>query len=30
ESSDEDTSNSDNEDEEYAMAVKEFKNFFKR
>ncbi|GJV62645.1 hypothetical protein Tco_1473473 [Tanacetum coccineum] len=30
ESSDEDSSTSDNEDEEYAMAVKEFKNFFKR
>ncbi|GJY45166.1 zf-CCHC domain-containing protein [Tanacetum coccineum] len=30
ESSDEDSSNSDSEDEEYAMAVKEFKKFFKR
>ncbi|GJT22448.1 hypothetical protein Tco_0892385 [Tanacetum coccineum] len=30
ESSDEDTSISDSEDEEYAMAVKEFKKFFKR
>nr|GEX07858.1 zf-CCHC domain-containing protein/DUF4219 domain-containing protein/UBN2 domain-containing protein [Tanacetum cinerariifolium] len=28
--SDEDSSSSDNEDEEYAMAVKEFKKFFKR
>ncbi|GJS84690.1 zf-CCHC domain-containing protein [Tanacetum coccineum] len=30
ESSDEDCSTSDSEDEEYAMAVKEFKKFFKR
>nr|GFA85006.1 UBN2 domain-containing protein [Tanacetum cinerariifolium] len=30
ESSDEDSSNSDSEDKEYAMAVKEFKKFFKR
>ncbi|GJU20058.1 retrovirus-related pol polyprotein from transposon TNT 1-94 [Tanacetum coccineum] len=30
ESSDEDRSTSDSEDEEYAMAVKEFKKFFKR
>ncbi|GKC47379.1 hypothetical protein Tco_1065101 [Tanacetum coccineum] len=30
ESSEEDSSNSDSEDEEYAMAVKEFKKFFKR
>ncbi|GKA39778.1 hypothetical protein Tco_0732329 [Tanacetum coccineum] len=30
ESSDEDCSTSDGEDEEYAMAVKEFKKFFKR
>ncbi|GJR40549.1 DUF4219 domain-containing protein [Tanacetum coccineum] len=30
ESSDEDNSTSDSEDEEYAMAVKEFKKFFKR
>nr|GEX77756.1 transposase, Ptta/En/Spm, transposase, Tnp1/En/Spm-like protein [Tanacetum cinerariifolium] len=30
ESSDEDSSNFDSEDEEYAMAVKEFKKFFKR
>ncbi|GJW08064.1 retrovirus-related pol polyprotein from transposon TNT 1-94 [Tanacetum coccineum] len=30
EASDEDSSSSDNEDEEYAMAVKEFKKFFKR
>ncbi|GJW70330.1 zf-CCHC domain-containing protein [Tanacetum coccineum] len=30
ESSDEDSSTSDSEDEEYAMAVKEFKKFFKR
>ncbi|GJZ73058.1 retrovirus-related pol polyprotein from transposon TNT 1-94 [Tanacetum coccineum] len=30
ESSDEDSSNSDCEDQEYAMAVKEFKKFFKR
>ncbi|GKA58501.1 hypothetical protein Tco_0757689 [Tanacetum coccineum] len=30
ESSDEDNSNSDIEDEEYTMAVKEFKKFFKR
>ncbi|GJZ49097.1 alpha/beta hydrolases superfamily protein, partial [Tanacetum coccineum] len=30
ESSDEDSLTSDSEDEEYAMAVKEFKNFFKR
>nr|GFB28585.1 transposase, Ptta/En/Spm, transposase, Tnp1/En/Spm-like protein [Tanacetum cinerariifolium] len=30
ESSDEDSSNSDSEDEEYSMAVKEFKKFFKR
>nr|GEV14420.1 zf-CCHC domain-containing protein/DUF4219 domain-containing protein/UBN2 domain-containing protein [Tanacetum cinerariifolium] len=30
ESSNEDSSNSDNEDEEYAMAVKEFKKLFKR
>ncbi|GKB53220.1 zf-CCHC domain-containing protein [Tanacetum coccineum] len=30
ESSDEETSTSDSEDEEYAMAVKEFKKFFKR
>nr|GEU93427.1 copia protein [Tanacetum cinerariifolium] len=30
ESSDEDSSNFDSEDEEYAMAVKEFKEFFKR
>ncbi|GJY42216.1 hypothetical protein Tco_0429486 [Tanacetum coccineum] len=30
ESSDEDSSNSDSEDEEYFMAVKEFKKFFKR
>nr|GEV01443.1 copia protein [Tanacetum cinerariifolium] len=30
ESSDEDSLNSDSEDEEYAMAVKEFKKFFKR
>ncbi|GKC80158.1 hypothetical protein Tco_1130932 [Tanacetum coccineum] len=30
ESSDEDSSNPDSEDEEYAMAVKEFKQFFKR
>nr|GEW07751.1 UBN2 domain-containing protein [Tanacetum cinerariifolium] len=29
-SSDEDSSNSDSEDEEYAMAVKKFKKFFKR
>ncbi|GKF92806.1 zf-CCHC domain-containing protein, partial [Tanacetum coccineum] len=29
-SSDEDSSTSDSEDEEYAMAVKEFKKFFKR
>ncbi|GJT11756.1 hypothetical protein Tco_0858798 [Tanacetum coccineum] len=28
--SNEDSSSSDNEDEEYAIAVKEFKNFFKR
>ncbi|GJT17466.1 hypothetical protein Tco_0876172 [Tanacetum coccineum] len=28
--SDEDSSSSDSEDEEYAMAVKEFKTFFKR
>ncbi|GJX15023.1 hypothetical protein Tco_0206781 [Tanacetum coccineum] len=28
--SDEDNSSSDSEDEEYAMAVKEFKKFFKR
>ncbi|GJT65010.1 hypothetical protein Tco_1016490 [Tanacetum coccineum] len=28
--SDEDSSSSDSEDEEYAMAVKEFKKFFKR
>ncbi|GKB88757.1 alpha/beta hydrolases superfamily protein [Tanacetum coccineum] len=30
ESSDEDSSNSDSEDKEYAMAVKQFKKFFKR
>ncbi|GKD27434.1 hypothetical protein Tco_1233648 [Tanacetum coccineum] len=30
ESSDEDSTTSDSEDEEYAMAVKEFKKFFKR
>nr|GEV91961.1 UBN2 domain-containing protein [Tanacetum cinerariifolium] len=30
ESSDEDSSNFDSEDEEYAMAIKEFKKFFKR
>ncbi|GKC86243.1 hypothetical protein Tco_1141960 [Tanacetum coccineum] len=30
ESSDEDSSTSDSEDEEYAIAVKEFKKFFKR
>ncbi|GKA48391.1 hypothetical protein Tco_0741349 [Tanacetum coccineum] len=30
ESSDEDSSTSDSEDEEYAMAVRDFKNFFKR
>nr|GEY50126.1 transposase, Ptta/En/Spm, transposase, Tnp1/En/Spm-like protein [Tanacetum cinerariifolium] len=30
ESSDEDSSNSDSEDENYTMAVKEFKKFFKR
>ncbi|GJU60331.1 hypothetical protein Tco_1238097 [Tanacetum coccineum] len=30
ESSDEDSSNSDSKDEEYAMAVKKFKKFFKR
>ncbi|GKC87837.1 zf-CCHC domain-containing protein [Tanacetum coccineum] len=30
ESSDEDSSTSDSKDEEYAMAVKEFKKFFKR
>nr|GEV49280.1 zf-CCHC domain-containing protein/UBN2 domain-containing protein [Tanacetum cinerariifolium] len=30
ESSDEDSSTSDNEDEEYAMAVRDFKKFFKR
>nr|GEX34956.1 transposase, Ptta/En/Spm, transposase, Tnp1/En/Spm-like protein [Tanacetum cinerariifolium] len=30
ESSDEDSSNFDSEDEEYAMSVKEFKKFFKR
>ncbi|GKF04158.1 hypothetical protein Tco_0034826, partial [Tanacetum coccineum] len=30
ESSDNDSSTSDSEDEEYAMAVKEFKKFFKR
>nr|GFD16321.1 transposase, Ptta/En/Spm, transposase, Tnp1/En/Spm-like protein [Tanacetum cinerariifolium] len=30
ESSDEDSLNSDSEDEEYAMDVKEFKKFFKR
>nr|GEU83755.1 UBN2 domain-containing protein [Tanacetum cinerariifolium] len=30
ESSDEDSSNFDNEDEEYTMAVKEFKKIFKR
>ncbi|GJS17905.1 hypothetical protein Tco_0412377 [Tanacetum coccineum] len=30
ESSDEDSSTSDSEDEEYAMAVREFKKFFKR
>ncbi|GJZ67922.1 hypothetical protein Tco_0631162, partial [Tanacetum coccineum] len=30
ESSDEDSSTFDSEDEEYAMAVKEFKKFFKR
>nr|GEV85567.1 hypothetical protein [Tanacetum cinerariifolium] len=30
ESSDEDSSNSKSKDEEYAMAIKEFKNFFKR
>ncbi|GJS40481.1 hypothetical protein Tco_0565524 [Tanacetum coccineum] len=30
ESSEEDSSNSDSEDKEYVMAVKEFKNFFKR
>nr|GEX37159.1 copia protein [Tanacetum cinerariifolium] len=30
ESSDEDSTNFDSEDDEYAMAVKEFKNFFKR
>ncbi|GJU17197.1 hypothetical protein Tco_1145163 [Tanacetum coccineum] len=30
ESSEEDSSNSGREDEEYAMAVKEFTNFFKR
>ncbi|GJY08285.1 hypothetical protein Tco_0375339 [Tanacetum coccineum] len=30
ESSDEDSLNSDSEDEEYAMAVKEFQKFFKR
>ncbi|GJW39146.1 alpha/beta hydrolases superfamily protein [Tanacetum coccineum] len=30
ESSDEESSTSDSEDEEYAMAVKEFKKFFKR
>nr|GEX05855.1 ribonuclease H-like domain-containing protein [Tanacetum cinerariifolium] len=30
ESSDEDNSNSDSKDKEYAMAVKEFKKFFKR
>ncbi|GJY99505.1 hypothetical protein Tco_0516935 [Tanacetum coccineum] len=30
ESSDEDSSTSDSEDEEYAMAIKEFKKFFKR
>nr|GEU89028.1 UBN2 domain-containing protein [Tanacetum cinerariifolium] len=29
-SSDEDSSNSDSKDKEYAMAVKEFKKFFKR
>ncbi|GKE60627.1 hypothetical protein Tco_1510994 [Tanacetum coccineum] len=30
ESSDEDSSNPDSKDEEYVMAVKEFKKFFKR
>nr|GEY89605.1 alpha/beta hydrolases superfamily protein [Tanacetum cinerariifolium] len=30
ESSDEDSSNSDSEDEEYTMAVRDFKKFFKR
>nr|GEU71873.1 zf-CCHC domain-containing protein/UBN2 domain-containing protein [Tanacetum cinerariifolium] len=30
ESSDEDSSTSDNEDEEYTMAVRDFKKFFKR
>nr|GFA00200.1 DUF4219 domain-containing protein/UBN2 domain-containing protein [Tanacetum cinerariifolium] len=30
ESSDDDSSTSDSEDEEYAMAVRDFKNFFKR
>ena len=30
ESSDEETSSSDSDDEEYAMAVKDFKKFFKR
>nr|GEV00042.1 UBN2 domain-containing protein [Tanacetum cinerariifolium] len=30
ESNDEDSTTSDSEDEEYAMAVKEFKKFFKR
>ncbi|GJV55583.1 zf-CCHC domain-containing protein [Tanacetum coccineum] len=30
ESSDEDSSTSDSEDEEYAMALRDFKNFFKR
>ncbi|GKB81144.1 hypothetical protein Tco_0948039 [Tanacetum coccineum] len=30
ESSDEDSSTSDSEDEEYAMAIREFKKFFKR
>ncbi|GKE81251.1 hypothetical protein Tco_1551251 [Tanacetum coccineum] len=30
ESSDEECSSSDSEDEEYAMAVKDFKKFFKR
>ncbi|GKF72586.1 hypothetical protein Tco_0208700 [Tanacetum coccineum] len=30
EASDENSSSSDSEDEEYAMAVKEFKKFFKR
>ncbi|GJX75152.1 hypothetical protein Tco_0313747, partial [Tanacetum coccineum] len=30
ESSDEDSSTSDSEDEEYAMAVRDFKKFFKR